>query len=138
MNKQLISLLALGVLTLVAFTGRNSKPSSSSSGINDSIIIFNAEVKTIIDSKCYGCHSNESKGIKSRRKLNWDSINLITRAQKANKLDDIVEVVSEDEMPPKKFLEKEPDKKLTLGEKRILENWADSELNRISKSVKKK
>ena len=67
----------------------------------------------------------------------YDGSNLLTRSQKANKLDDIEEVVSEDEMPPKKFLEKEPGKKLTPAEKRILETWADGELNRISKSLKK-
>ena len=137
MNKQLIPLLAITLLTIVAFTGRNGNPASQNPGGNDSIIVFSQEVRAIIDSKCYGCHSNESKGAKARKKLNWDSINLLTRAQKANKLDDIEEVVSEDEMPPKKFLEKEPGKKLTPAEKRILETWADGELNRISKSFKK-
>jgi len=102
------------------------------------MVVFSAQVRAIIDNKCYGCHSNESKGAKARKKLNWDSLNLLTRAQKANKLDDVVEVVSEDEMPPKKFLEKEPMKKLTPEEKKVLENWADSEMNRISRTSKKK
>ena len=98
---------------------------------------FESRIRPVLVEKCYGCHSNESKGAKARKKLNWDSLNLLTRSQKANKLDDVEEVVSEDEMPPKKFLEKEPGKKLTPSEKRILETWADGELNRISKSLKK-
>ena len=39
----------------------------------------------------------------------------------------IAEVIEENEMPPAKFLEKNPGKKLTDAEKKTLMNWANNE-----------
>jgi hypothetical protein len=48
-------------------------------------------------------------------------------------LKEIAEVVEENEMPPAKFLEKNPDKKLTDAEKKILMDWANSEAKALMK-----
>ena len=138
MKKYFSLLLLVVALALTAMTVRRPHGSLAFGKDADSLVVFTPEVKAIIDNKCYGCHSNGSKGAKARMKLNWDSLNLLTRAQKANKMDDVVEVLSEDEMPPKKFLEKEPDKKLTIEEKKLMEDWADRQLNRLSKESRKK
>ncbi|MFM7195812.1 MAG: heme-binding domain-containing protein, partial [Bacteroidota bacterium] len=133
MNKLLLPLIPVATVALIALSGHRPTEALEPIKEADSMVVFTPEVRAIIDNKCYGCHSNNSKGAKSRKKLNWDSLNLISRAQKANKMDDVVEVLSEDEMPPQKFLEKEPGKKLTLGEKKLMEDWADRELNKISR-----
>ena len=138
MKKVLIPILPIAAILLMVLPAHTRREFHPAGKAADSMVVFTAEVKAILDKKCYGCHSNTSKGMKARKKLNWDSLNLISRVQKANRLDDIVEVLSEDEMPPKKFLEKEPGAKLTPEEKKLLENWADSELNRISRVTKKK
>jgi hypothetical protein len=41
--------------------------------------------------------------------------------------------VEENEMPPAKFLEKNPDKKLTEAEKLVLMNWANNEAKGLMK-----
>jgi hypothetical protein len=46
----------------------------------------------------------------------------------------IGEVVEENEMPPKKFLEKRPEKKITDEEKQILIAWAKKEAETLVKS----
>jgi uncharacterized membrane protein len=83
-------------------------------------------VKAVIDNKCYGCHNPNSKGEKSKKKLNWDNF---TNGEYSDvklyiKLDKIEELVSENKMPPAKFLEHYPDKKVTPEEKELLINWA--------------
>lgn len=138
MKKLLSVLIPAAAIVLIGLSGHRPARPLNPVMAGDSMVVFTPEVRAIIDNKCYGCHSTNSKGAKARKKLNWDSLNLITRAQKANKMDDVVEVLSEDEMPPKKFLEKEPGKKLTAEEKKLMEDWADRELNKISKVTGKK
>ncbi|MFM8346917.1 MAG: heme-binding domain-containing protein [Bacteroidota bacterium] len=120
MNKLLLPLIPVATVALIALSGHRPAEAIEPIKEADSMVVFTPEVRAIIDNKCYGCHSNNSKGAKARKKLNWDSLNLLSRAQKANKMDDVVEVLSEDEMPPQKFLEKEPGKKLTLEEKKLM------------------
>ena len=40
--------------------------------LNDDNIEFPANVKEIIDNKCFDCHNSESKSAKSKGKLNFD------------------------------------------------------------------
>jgi hypothetical protein len=48
-------------------------------------------------------------------------------------LKEISEVVEENDMPPAKFLEKFPDKKLTDADKKILMDWADNQAKSLMK-----
>ena len=84
-----------------------------------------AEVQTIIDNKCYGCHNTESKGEKSKKKLNFDHFTNgnYSKGKIISKLGKIKDELDEDKMPPEKFLARYPHKKLTAEEKTILENW---------------
>lgn len=90
----------------------------------DSIVIPE-EVQTIIDNKCYGCHNTESRGDKSKKKLNFDYFTNgeYSKGKIISKLGKIKETLDENEMPPEKYLAKKPEKKLTADEKTILENW---------------
>jgi hypothetical protein len=83
------------------------------------------DVQTIIDNSCFGCHHTDSKNDKGKKKLNFDSFGGdYSSIKSASKLKEIAEVVSEEEMPPKKFLEHYPEKALTDDQKSILSQWA--------------
>jgi len=94
-----------------------------------------AEVQTVIDNKCYGCHNTESRGEKAKKKLNWDyftnggynSVKIYTKLGKIEK------ILSESKMPPAKFLERYPDKKLTNEESQLLLSWAKSQKEALLK-----
>ena len=83
-------------------------------------------VKAILDNKCFGCHNVESKGDKAKEKLLLDKINELSKSKLIATLSDIEEVAEEGTMPPEKFLEKYPDKKLSAKEQEILRSWAAS------------
>lgn len=88
-------------------------------------------VKAVIDNKCYGCHNTNSKGEKAKKKLNWDNFSNggYSDVKIIVKLDKIEELVSENKMPPAKFLERYPDKNITSEEKEILVNWAKEQMD---------
>lgn len=81
-------------------------------------------VQAIIDNSCYGCHSSESKNLKGKKKLDFDKLNDIKTYKAIGKLTDIAETVTENDMPPKKFLKKYPEKALTDEQKELLAKWA--------------
>ncbi len=92
-----------------------------------------AEVNTVLQKSCAGCHSVTSTNDKAKDKLNLTNWNNLSVTAQAGKLDEIRKTVTEGDMPPKKFLERYPDKKLTADEAKILTDWAKAESKRLSK-----
>ncbi len=88
-------------------------------------IEFPAEVKAIIDKKCYGCHSLDGQSKDAKESLMWDSIPRYTKVKQVAKLNDIIGVLDEGSMPPKEFIEQEPEAKLSREQNRILKSWAE-------------
>jgi len=86
-------------------------------------------VKAIIDNKCMGCHSDEAKSGKSKMKMNFDKLTNggYSTGKIINKLDKITKMLGKDKMPPQKFLDKYPDKKLTKDESKLLSDWATTQ-----------
>jgi uncharacterized membrane protein len=85
------------------------------------------DVKAIIEKSCFGCHNTDSKNDKAKEKLDLKTFDSLTKNKMIASLKEITETIEENEMPPAKFLEKNPDKKLTDAEKKILMDWANSE-----------
>jgi len=85
------------------------------------------DVKAIIEKSCFGCHNTDSKNDKAKEKLDLKTLDSLTKNKMIASLKEITETIEENEMPPAKFLEKNPDKKLTDAEKKILMDWANSE-----------
>lgn len=99
----------------------------------DNGLVIDAKVKPIIDAKCVGCHSADSKNEKAKEKLIWANLPTLEKKAAASLLDEMVEVLEKGEMPPKKFLERYPDKKLTDKESKSLRKWADKTANKMMK-----
>ncbi len=83
-------------------------------------------VQAILDNSCYGCHNSDSKNLKGKKKLDFDKLNDLKTYKAIGKLTDVAETVAENEMPPKKFLNKYPERALTDEQKEVLTSWANS------------
>ena len=94
-------------------------------------------VKPILDAKCMGCHSNESKPGKSKTKLNFDKIadGSYSNGKMISKFGKMVKTLDENKMPPKKLLAKYPDKKLTAEESKVLIDWANKQKLILNKEL---
>ncbi len=92
------------------------------------------EVNSIIQNKCFGCHNTDSKNNKAKDKLDFKMFDSLSGPDKVHKLRDIGDVLKEDEMPPKKFLDRNPDKALTKDEHKTLMSWAKKEARNAMKN----
>lgn len=114
------------LLSVVVLNNAYATGTKSSKGMPDN-------VKSIIDKSCYGCHNDEGKNQKAKDKLNFSSYETLTNVGKIGKLKSIAETVEKGEMPPKKFLEKYPEKKLTQDEITTLNKWIKAETKELKK-----
>jgi uncharacterized membrane protein len=118
---QLATVLLVSVVLLSGFMAGDA-----------SKIKMSKKVDAIIQSKCYGCHSNEGKSDKVKEKLNWDVLSTLPMDQQLAKMKNIHEVIEKGTMPPDKFLEKMPEKKLTDKETATLKKWASKTIKKLS------
>jgi mono/diheme cytochrome c family protein len=92
-----------------------------------------ANVKAVVDQKCYGCHNVESKNEKGKAKLDWDALVQAKKSKRLATMDKISEVLEKGEMPPQKFLEMKPEAKLSESDLATLKEWSAGK----TKSAKK-
>jgi mono/diheme cytochrome c family protein len=134
-TNKLMPLMAISaILLLAAFTF--TKPVSTDEPADETKnTLITADVKTIIDQSCVGCHNAESKNDKGKAKLMFESMDTLSTARLLAKLEAIHEVVSDGSMPPAKFLEFKPEAALNEKQKASLLKWADES---IESRLKKK
>jgi uncharacterized membrane protein len=111
----------------------NEKGSDRNVSDQQPILTYPADIKTIIDNKCYGCHSVQGKSEDARKALMWDNLPSLTKAKQVATLDDIIDVLDDGSMPPKKFVEMRPEAKLTDEESQALKNWAETTADNLLK-----
>jgi cytochrome c553 len=93
---------------------------------------YSKKVNSIIQAKCYGCHSPNSKGEKARLALNWDELPNLSPVDQLQKIKSIQSVLEKGSMPPKFMVEKDPGKKLTDAETAKLKKWAAKMTKKLS------
>ena len=98
----------------------------------DTVVVYTAEVRAIIDQKCFGCHNPEAKNEKAKKKLMWDDLPKIAKQKQLKTMNDMLEVLGEGGMPPEKFLQFKPEAKLTEAETKTLTAWADTNARKLS------
>ncbi|HKJ43597.1 MAG TPA: heme-binding domain-containing protein [Sunxiuqinia sp.] len=91
------------------------------------------KVKAVFENKCFGCHNNESRSDKAKDKLNFDKLSDLTKVEKLGTFNHVKKVLDEGKMPPKKFLERYPEKGLTAGESKLLNDWVQKESKSLLK-----
>ena len=94
---------------------------------------FPKKVQAVIDKSCYGCHSENGKSDDAKEALRWDKMHEYDKAKLVSLMDEIIEVVEKEEMPPKKMVEKKPDIKPTEKEYSTLSKWAEKEADKLLK-----
>ncbi len=130
MKKIVLMSLPVIALVLLSFTGSPDGDAKSSTASIDTP----KNVQAVLDKSCVMCHNTASKNIKGKAKLNFDKFKEGYKPhKKIAKLMKIAEEVKENAMPPKKFNQKHPDKKLTAEDRDLLYKWAEAEAKKLSK-----
>lgn len=99
----------------------------------DSLKIFPEAVQQIVQNSCFMCHNSGARGDDAKRDLSFDEWNSYSTVTKIAKLHEIQEQINENKMPPPRFLENAPDKKLTDAQKKTVVDWADQETKKLVK-----
>lgn len=124
MKKQFAGILFSGMALLVFLSFNESR-------IGDQDIP--EEIAGILKSSCYDCHSKGSQSEKALKAVQFDIWQDYRLTKKIGLLAEIAEVVEEGDMPPKKYLEQKPDRKLTDSQKKQLVEWTQKESERLMK-----
>jgi mono/diheme cytochrome c family protein len=94
---------------------------------------FPEEILTIFTNSCFDCHTAGSQNKMANFALDFKGWDDYKDAKKAQLLIKIDKEVSEKNMPPKKYLERNPGKALTDEQVELISKWAKEESNNLSK-----
>lgn len=117
---------SLAILGLLFFQGTTKTVTDAENTLHVVEADMPANVKAVVDQKCYGCHNAESKNEKGKKKLDWDAFEASKRSKQIAAKGKILEVLENGDMPPAKFLENKPEGKLTAAELATLMDWSKS------------
>ena len=94
---------------------------------------YPVDVKAVIDKKCYGCHSEKGKSQDAKDALMWDSLPGFTKIKIVAKMEDIIEVLEKNAMPPEEVVKKYPEVRLLTAENELLRSWAETKADSLLK-----
>jgi mono/diheme cytochrome c family protein len=120
-----LSLLPVAAIVGLLFLQANPKPEADTMlALHPEAPALPADVKAVVQQKCYGCHNANSKNEKGKAKLDWDALEAAKKSKSVATMGKISEVLTEGTMPPAKFLETKPEGKLTEAELAMLMEWS--------------
>jgi len=120
MKKYVFFLMIFAVAAVLISATLISKSSQSPEILPD-------DIKKIAEKSCLQCHGADSQNEDALDELDFTKLHELKKVKKITTLREIAEVIEEDEMPPSKFLERHPDRKLTEKERTALMKWAKKE-----------
>lgn len=123
--KKLLIALSASVVILLVFQSFMAKSAPGAE--------FPAEVKEILKTSCYDCHSDASTNKKAIEAVNFDKWSDLKATKQISKLDAVCETISKDQMPPEKYLKNKPEHALSDEQKVIICSWADQEASKLMK-----
>jgi hypothetical protein len=102
------------------------------------------EVAQVLERCCYDCHSNRTQWpwyasvtpvsefvvkfvAEGRKRMNFSQWTALSVSRRAHRLEDIVEMLTEDEMPPKEYRLMHPQAIPTAAERELVIRWAEAE-----------
>ncbi len=153
MKKNLTKKIGLGVLIL--FVLIQFIPGKKNIGDNDGpnaiakVVTVNPQVAQILATSCYDCHSNNTEypwysaiqpvrfimdkhTVDGKDELNFSEFSSYTKKRKLHKLDEVVEMLDDDEMPLKSYTIIHGDAKLSIAQKELLKQWVITAKQEIS------
>lgn len=129
-----LSLLMIAVLvTVITFMQLTTKKTSGLKNTEETTdeFVLPENIKAIVDKSCFGCHSADGKSDEAKEALRWDQMGEYDKEKLIAVYDEIIEVIEEMEMPPKKFLERFPDARPSDEEYAALLDWAEVEAEKL-------
>jgi len=84
-----------------------------------------AAVTAILEKSCIGCHSADGSSL-AKMHVNFTEWGEYSAEELTSTGQDIAKILNKGKMPPKKFLKKYPEAKLTEEEKTTLIKWAEA------------
>ncbi len=129
--KKTILISIIPVLAIFLFIAAQSPSPSPVSDPQDVELGFPDDISTLLQQSCFDCHSSDASNIKAKGSLNFSKWADYKLSKKINKLGNISETVKGKDMPPKKYLEKNPDATLTDEEIGLITNWANAEADKL-------
>lgn len=124
MTRFILSFLVFSLLA--AFSQATEKSSDEKKNLE-----MPDKVKAVVEKSCFGCHNTDSRNEDAKEELDFKTLNDLKAFKQIGTLRDIAEVLEEDEMPPKKFGEKYPERIPTKEEEKLLSDWVKKEAKRL-------
>jgi hypothetical protein len=81
------------------------------------------EVSTVLESSCYNCHATGTRSEDALKALNFTDWEDYRTSKKVALLGDICQILEKGKMPPEKYLDRNPDKKLSDAQKKLICDW---------------
>lgn len=129
----IVSIFIVGI-SYVLISYDSVSPIEYKTRINSDWIEIPPDILPLLENKCFECHTSESKGSKSKLKLNFDKFadGNYSNGKLVSKLGKISKQLNNNKMPPKKYLGKNPDKKLSSEESKLIVDWATEQAKILS------
>jgi len=83
------------------------------------------EVQKVLVSSCYDCHTSAGQNEDAKKALNFEEWDDYRLTKQVTVLGNMAKVIEEDKMPPGKYLEFKPDRKLSEEQKELIIDWTD-------------
>ena len=92
---------------------------------------FPDEVNKVLVASCHDCHTTDAKSKKASEALDFEKWDEYRVTKKISLMGKICELVEEDKMPPAKYLEFNPDRKLSDTQKQLICDWSKKETSSL-------
>ena len=153
MKKNLSTKIALTVITLLVLIqfipGQKNIGETGGPNAIDKVVTVDPQIEQILKTSCYDCHSNnthypwysaiqpvrfimDKHAVDGKKEINFSEFSTYTKKRKLHKLDEVVEMLDEDEMPLKSYTIIHGDAKLSIEQKEQLKQWVKNAKQEIS------
>lgn len=142
MIKKILIFLLFALLVIQAFRPEKNLQAEPSSKSIATLYTIPADVKNLLDAGCNDCHSNNTKypwysNIQpvawwlddhirdGKKELNLDSFAAYNLRRQYHKMEEVIEMVKEKEMPLESYTWIHKDAKLTDAQRALLTGWSE-------------
>ncbi len=116
------------ILVLALFSFSSTEKENIAVNSSAETIEIPKDVKPILKKSCFDCHHSDAKKILAKSKLNFEKLDDLSEVKKIATLKKIEREIKENKMPPKKYVQKNPENKLSEEDKTMIFEWINSEL----------
>lgn len=145
MIKKILLFLLILLIVLQAFRPKLDNTGTGSTASITTVATVPTEVDEVLKTSCYDCHSNSTNYPwythlqpfgwwiddhvnDGKKELNFDEFGSYTLRRQFHKLEEVVEMVKEDEMPLKSYTIIHREALLDAEQKKLIMDWANSSM----------